>query len=221
MQQASFGVDCRTFAEDFVPDIPTTAVAVVIIDMQNAFCHPDGSFGQVGADVSGCNAAIAGCVRIVEAARAAGHPVVFTRAIHDRGLTDWRMLTELPMFAGLRAISSCEDGTWDAALVDELKVAPGELEFTKSRYSPFVETDIEAKLRDLGTENLIFGGVGTSVCLESSVRDASQRDFRTFVVEDAVGDISSEAHEGSLHIMGAMFGWNTTSAEVIAAWGTG
>src|SRR4051812_17607166 len=140
MQQASFGVDCRTFAEDFVPDIPTTAVAVVIIDMQNGFCHPDGSFGQVGADVSGCNAAIAGCVRIVDAARAAGYPVVFTRAIHDRGLTDWRMLTELPMFAGLRAISSCEDGTWDAELVGELKMAPGELEFTKSRYSPFVET---------------------------------------------------------------------------------
>jgi ureidoacrylate peracid hydrolase len=123
------------------------------------------------------------------------------------------------MFAGLRAISSCEDGTWDADLVDELKIAPGELEFTKSRYSPFVETDIEAKLRELGAENLIFGGVGTSVCLESSVRDASQRDFRTFIVEDAVGDISAEAHEGSLHIMGNMFGWNTTSAEVLAAWG--
>jgi ureidoacrylate peracid hydrolase len=220
MQRASFGVvrphDCP---EDLVTDIPTSSVAVVIIDMQNAFCHPDGSFGQVGADVSGCNAAIAGCVRIVEAARANGYPVVFTRAIHERGLTDWRVLSELPMFAGLRAISSCEDGTWDADLVDELKIAPGDIEFTKSRYSPFVETDIEAKLRGMGIENLVFGGVGTSVCLESSVRDASQRDFRSFVVEDACGDISPDSHQGSLHIMGHMFGWNTNSADVAAAWG--
>jgi ureidoacrylate peracid hydrolase len=206
--------------EEPVTEIPSTSVAVMIIDMQNCFCHPDGSFGKVGADVAGCTAAIPGCVKLVEAARAKGIPVIYTRALHEPGLTDWRVLSELPIFAGLRVIEggSCEVGSWDAELVDELKVGPHEQLFEKSRYSPFVETDIEAKLRSMGIENLVIGGVGTSVCVESSVRDASQREFRTYVVEDATGDINPDSHAASLHIMGSMFGWTTTSDEVIAAW---
>jgi len=199
-------------------DIPTTAVAVVIVDMQNGFCHPNGSFAKVGADVSGCGDAIAGCVRLVDAARQAGIPVFFTKAIHEPGLTDWKVLSELPMFAGLKEIGSCEPGTWDAELVDELTVAPGETVVTKSRFSPFVETDIEARLHQLGVHNLVVGGVGTSACVESTVRDASQREFRTFVVADACGDLSAEAHQISLKIMGTMFGWPTTTEQVLAAW---
>jgi ureidoacrylate peracid hydrolase len=88
-------------------------------------------------------AAIAGCVRIVDAARDNDIPVMFTKAIHEPGLTDWKVLSEQPMFAGLRNIGSCEEGSWDAELVDGLKVGPDELLFTKSRFSPFVETDIE------------------------------------------------------------------------------
>ena len=61
-------------------DIPTTSVAVLIVDMQNGFCHPDGSFAKVGADVTGMTAAIAGCVRIVDAARGNDIPVIFTKA---------------------------------------------------------------------------------------------------------------------------------------------
>jgi ureidoacrylate peracid hydrolase len=199
-------------------DIPTTSVAVLIVDMQNGFCHPDGSFAKVGADVTGMTAAIAGCVRIVDAARDNDIPVIFTKAIHEPGLTDWKVLSELPMFAGLRNIGSCEEGSWDAELVDNLKVGPDELLFTKSRFSPFVETDIEARLREMGIENLIVGGVGTSACVESAVRDASQREFRTYVVQEATGDISPDARDHSMRIMGSLFGWTTTADEVLAAW---
>ncbi|MCL1897340.1 MAG: cysteine hydrolase [Micrococcales bacterium] len=199
-------------------DIPASAVAVVIVDMQNGFCHPNGSFAQVGADVSGTQAAIPGCVRLVDAARQAGVPVFFTRAIHQPGLTDWKVLSELPMFAGLKQIGSCEPGTWDAQLVDELTVAPGERVIDKSRFSPFVETGIETQLHELGIENLVVGGVGTSACVESTVRDAAQREFRTFVAADACGDLSAEAHQNSIQIMGSMFGWATTTDEVLAAW---
>ncbi len=70
----------------------------------------------------------------------------------------------------------------------------------------------------MGVENLVIGGVGTSVCVESSVRDASQREFRTYVVEDATGDINPDTHTASLQIMGSMFGWTTPYDEVIADW---
>ena len=159
-------------------------------------------------------------MRTSPAARDNDIPVIFTKAIHEPGLTDWKVLSELPMFAGLRNIGSCEEGSWDAELVDELKVGPNELLFTKSRFSPFVETDIEARLREMGIENLIVGGVGTSACVESAVRDASQREFRTYVVEEATGDISPDSRDHSMRIMGNLFGWTTTAEEVLAAWST-
>jgi ureidoacrylate peracid hydrolase len=190
--------------------------AVVIVDMQNGFCHPEGSFGRAGADVSGCGAAIPGCAELVEVARAAGRPVVWTRAIHNDDLSDWRMLTEVPMYAGLIGIGSCVEGSWDAQFVDGLVPAEGELVVSKSRFSPFVETDIAERLGALGVENLLVGGVGTSACVESTVRDASQRDFRTFVVAEATGDISAAAHEHSLLVMGALFGWTVSLADVRA-----
>lgn len=190
--------------------------AVVIVDMQNGFCHPEGSFGRAGADVSGMGAATPACAELVEIAHAAGLPVVWTRAIHENDLSDWRMLTEVPMYAGLIGIGSCVEGTWDAEIVDGLAPAEGDIVVTKSRFSPFVETDIAQRLRDLGVENLLVGGVATSACVESTVRDASQRDFRTFVVAEATGDISAAAHEHSLHIMGGLFGWTVSIGDVRA-----
>jgi ureidoacrylate peracid hydrolase len=191
--------------------------AVLIIDMQNGFCHPEGSFGRAGADVSGCGAAAPGCAELVELARTAGLPVAWTRAIHRDDLSDWRMLTEVPMYAALRGVGSCVEGTWDADFVDGLAPADGELVVTKSRFSPFYETEIEGWLRVRRVENLLVGGVGTSACVESSVRDASQRDFRTYVVAEATGDISADAHEHSLHMMGSLFGWTVSLADVRAA----
>ena len=198
--------------------IPREATALLVVDMQNGFCHPEGSFAQAGADVSGCEAAIGGCVSLVSAAHEAGIPVFATRAIHEPGLVDWNMLTELPMYAGLRDIVACHEGSWDARFVDGLPIAEGDRVVTKSRFSPFVETDIEAQFRDSGIANLVICGVGTSACVESTFRDASQRSFRSFVVEEACGDLSADAHEHSLEIMGSLFGYRVSLAEVADAW---
>ncbi|BCB75837.1 cysteine hydrolase [Phytohabitans flavus] len=191
--------------------------AVVIVDMQNGFCHPEGSFGRAGADVSGCGAAAPACEELVRIGHDAGIPVVWTRAIHENDLSDWRMLTEVPMYKGLIGIGSCVEGTWDAEFFAPLAPADGDLVVSKSRFSPFVETDIADRLRALGVENLLVGGVGTSACVESTVRDASQRDFRTYVVTEATGDISPAAHEHSLHVMGSLFGWTVALDDVRTA----
>ena len=78
---------------------------------------------------------------------------------------------------------------------------------TKSRYSPFVETDIGEQLRAIGVEDLIVGGVGTSACVESTVRDARQREFRAYVVERRRRH-QRGAHDDSFTIMGHLFGWD-------------
>lgn len=199
-------------------EVPTTATALLVVDMQNGFCHPEGSFATAGADVSGCGDAIPGVLTLVDAARAAGIPVYATRAIHLPGLTDWNMLAELPMYAGLVNSGSCEEGSWDAEFVEGLSFDNDEVVYTKSRFSPFVETSIEADLRAAGIENLVTCGVGTSACVESTVRDSSQRSFRTFVVAEATGDISREAHEHSLASMGALFGYTVGLDAVLESW---
>ncbi len=201
-----------------MPDVPITKTALLVVDMQNGFCHPDGSFGVAGADVTGCADAIAGCVALVDAAHASGIPVYFTRAIHEPGLTDWNMLMELPMYAGLRDIVACHEGSWDAQFVDGLPVAPTDTIITKSRFSPFVETDIQSRLDAAGIVNLVVCGVGTSACVESTFRDASQRSYRSFVAAEACGDLSADAHEHSLETMGSLFGYRTSVDDVVLAW---
>lgn len=195
------------------PDF-TRNTAVLIVDMQNGFCHPDGSFGRAGADVTGTWAAIPGCVELIAAGRAAGLPIVLTRAIHENDLSDFKMLTEVPMYAPLKNIGSCVEGTWDAEFVEPIVAEDGDVIVTKSRFSPFVETDIADQLRARGIERLLVGGVGTSACVESTVRDAAQRDFTTYVVPEACGDISTAAHEAALFTMGHLFGFTIPLADV-------
>jgi ureidoacrylate peracid hydrolase len=201
--------------------VPATDVALLVVDLQNGFCHPDGSFGQAGIDVSGCGAAIGASVALVAAAHRRGVPVFLTRAIHEPDLSDWNILAELPLLAPLRATGSCVEGTWDAALVDELVPRAGDVVLTKSRYSPFYETDLLERLTALAVTDLVVCGVTTSICVESSVRDASQRSLRTHVVADAVGDTAADAHALALRTMGSMFGWTTTSAAVGRSWAAG
>ena len=201
-----------------MPDIPFRKTALLVVDMQNGFCHPAGSFGVAGADVTGCAEAIAGCVALVDAAHASGVPVYFTRAVHEPGLTDWNMLMELPMYAGLRDIVACHEGSWDAEFVEGLPVTAADTVITKSRFSPFVETDIQHRLDAAGIVNLVVCGVGTSACVESTFRDASQRSYRSFVAAEACGDLSQDAHEHSIATMGSLFGYRTSVDDVVEAW---
>jgi len=198
--------------------VPVTQTALLVIDMQNGFCHPDGSFGQADADVTGCADVIPGCFALVDAAHSAGIPVYFTRAIHTPGFTDWNMLAELPLYAPMKALVACHEGSWDAEFVEGLPVTDKDVLVTKSRFSPFVETDLEQQLNAAGIQNLIICGVGTSACVESTFRDASQRSFRSFAATEACGDLSTEAHEHSIHTMGNLFGYETSVDEVVSTW---
>lgn len=196
-----------------LPDF-TQHTAVLIVDMQNGFCHPEGSFGRAGADVTGTWNAIPGCAELIAAGRAAGLPIVLTRAIHEDDLSDLKMLQEVPMYAPLKNIGSCVEGTWDAEFVEGIETQPGDVVISKHAFSPFVETDIADKLRALGIERLLVGGVGTSACVESTVRDAAQRGFMTYVVPEATGDISDAAHQGALFTMGHLFGFTVPLADL-------
>jgi ureidoacrylate peracid hydrolase len=119
----------------------------------------------------------------------------------------------------LREHNALVVGSEDAAIVSALTPQPGDYVLDKNRPSSFYGTPLESWLNGLGTKELVVCGVTTNCCVETTVRDASQRDIRTFVVEDATAEFDEERHNVALRSMGMLFAHTTKVADVEKAWG--
>lgn len=193
------------------------AAALLVVDMQNGFCHDDGSIARIGFDIAMLKASVAPCARLLAAARAARVPVIHTRYIYQPGHTDGGILVEALM-PELKAQNALVAGDWDAATLAELAARPGEAVIDKNRPSAFFRTTLDAVLEALGIARLVVCGVTTNCCVESTVRDASQRDYQTFVAGDATGELDPARHTAALATMGLLFARVVSVAEVEAAW---
>ena len=89
----------------------------------------------------------------------------------------------------------------------------------KSRPSAFYGTQLEPVLTSLGIRNLVITGVTTNICVETTARDAGQRDYQVHVVSDATAEFEKERHDHALNTIGFIFGWVNTMDEVLAGWG--
>jgi len=198
-------------------ELTTDKTALLVIDLQNGFCHPDGSFGQMDMPVENLAAAIPGSRRLVEAARAAGVPVIFTQYQYRPDYKDGGILVDeiLPTLADLNSLAA---GTWDAAIVDEFVVGDDDFVVQKNRYSAFYGTRLEPMLTSMGITSLVMCGVTTNMCVETSARDAAQRDYKTWVVGDATGELDAERQTHALGTLAFGFCWVTSTDDVVAAW---
>ncbi len=201
----------------FADKVPTADTALVVVDMQRVFFEDQFSLGQAGLDVAPLRAAIPGTVKLVKAARAAGVPVIFTRFVYMPGMVDFGKKY------GAKAeerekIQSLAYGTDEIALIDELDVQPGDIIIDKSRPSAFYGTRIEPVLNGLGIRNLVVCGVTTNMCVEGTVRDAGQRDYGTFVVEDAVAEFLPERNHYALFSMAWLFAHVVKRETVERSW---
>lgn len=191
--------------------------ALLVIDMQNGFCHEEGSINGIGLPAARLVPAIEPCARLIEAAREAGIPIIYTRYVYradyrDAGL----MATELiPDLKGCKALMA---GTWDVEVVDALKPAAQDIVIDKNRPSAFYGTPLESILKGIEATELVVCGVTTNCCVETTVRDAGQRDYRTFVVTDATAEYEDDRYEVALKSMGMLFGHLTTTKDVLEAW---
>ncbi|MEQ8248870.1 MAG: isochorismatase family cysteine hydrolase [Alphaproteobacteria bacterium] len=194
------------------------ATAVLVVDMQNGMCKPEGSHARLGLDIGMLAGAIEPCRALVGAARAAGALVCFSYLAYEPDYSDGGFIVR-EMMPNIKSSKVCPRGSWDAEIVEELTPQPGDVVVEKSRMSSFMRTDLEKQLRDRGVVNLIVCGVTTNMCVESTVRDASQLDFRTFVVRDAVGEVDRGRHASALESMGFLFAKLVTTEEAVAALG--
>ena len=191
--------------------------ALIVVDMQNSFCAEGGGCGRVGLPIEKLFKAIEPCRQLIACAREAGIPVIYTRYVcradyADAGVIFHELMPDLIEVGALAA------GSEDIEIVDALKPEAGEFVIDKNRPSAFYATGLETILNGLGTDKLVVCGVTTNCCVETTVRDASQRDYRTFVVEDAVAELEDDRHEIALRSMGMLFADVLTLEDVQEAW---
>ena len=171
--------------------------AVVIVDMQNGFCHPDGSLYAPGSE-----AAIEPCTRLVGRARGAGAAVVFTRDVHPpEQFEDSHYYDEFERWG-----EHVREGSWEAELVPELSPLEDELVVVKHTYDAFHQTELEGWLDAHGVDNLVFGGTLANVCVLHTAGSAGLRDYRPVLAEDAIGYIEEGDREYALEHADWLFG---------------
>ena len=198
--------------------VKTERTALLVVDMQNGFCHPEGSAAKIGFDINMCQAAIEPCQRLIAGAREKDVPVIFTRLIYRQDYRDGGVLTD-DLIPGLAEAQCCAADTWDAELIPEMSPQLEDFIVDKNRYSAFYGTPLDSYLNSMDIRHLVICGVTTNVCVETTARDASQRDYRTMIVRDATGEIAPERHEWALATLDTRFGWVIDTAEVLNGWG--
>jgi nicotinamidase-related amidase len=193
--------------------------ALVVIDVQNDFCAADGSLPRhYGFDLEFVDAMVPRLQRLIDAARAVGMPVVFVRTVHDESNDSPAWLGRLGDGDGSeRAGVTCRTGTWGAEFFG-VAPQPGDHVITKHRFSAFVGTNLAITLTSLGIRSLLFTGVATEVCVESSLRDGLFHEFYVTLVEDCAGTYAKAAHDASVSVVRKHFGLVTTSQELIDSW---
>jgi len=178
---------------DFKPE----DTAVVVVDMQNGFCHPDGSlYAPPSGEV------IEPIAELVDRARAAGVQVVFTRDVHPpEQFEDAHYYDEFERWG-----EHVVEGTWEAELVEEFPVQEGDHVVEKHTYDAFQGTELDGWLSARGIDDLVFCGTLANVCVLHTAGSAGLRDYRPVLVEDAVGHIEEGHREYALEHADWLFG---------------
>ena len=196
---------------------PLDNTALVVIDMQNGFCKEDGSVNAIGLPASRLQPVIRPCARLISLARSIVVPVIYTRYMFRSDYLDGGLMVH-ELMPALKTGKTLISGSWDVEVVEELAPVDGDFIIDKNRPSSFFGTNLDATLKNLHVENLVVCGVTTNCCVETTVRDASQRDYRTFVVGDAVAEYEDDRHEIALRSMAMLFAHVVTTADIEEAW---
>lgn len=143
-------------------------------------------------------------MRLVELARQAHLPIIFTRYVYRADYRDGGIVTQV-LLPTLRENNALVAGSWDAEVVEELSPREGEVVIDKNRPGAFHGTSLRSCLDGWGIDSLIVCGVTTNVCVETTVREAMQRDYRVWVVADATAEYEDDRYAVALKGMAWMF----------------
>lgn len=204
--------------------------AIVVIDMQNAYASPGGYLDLAGFDIAGAAGVIEQSAKVLETARAAGMIVIYFQNGWDAdyveaggpGSPNWhksnalKTMRERPELQG----KLLARGGWDYALVDALKPGPDDIVLSKPRYSGFFNSQLDSVLRSRGIRNLVFVGIATNVCVESTLRDGFFLEYFGIMLEDATHQAGPEfVQRATIYNVETFFGWVSTVADFCGTFG--
>lgn len=198
--------------------------ALIVVDMQNAYSKPGGYIDIQGFDLSEAKGVIDRIARIIEASRAMGIQVIFFQNGWDAekqeaGTPDspnWWKSNALKLMRAEPELDGTliTRGTWDYELVDELKPGPDDIVLSKPRYSGFHGTQLDQILRARRIRNLLFVGIATNVCVESTLRDAYFLEYFPILIHDAAMQAGPpEIQAATVYNVEKFFGWVTSTSD--------
>jgi ureidoacrylate peracid hydrolase len=202
--------------------------ALVVVDLQNAYASRGGYLDLAGFDISGAAAAIENTVRAIAAARKVGMLVVFFQNGWDPeyqeaggpGSPNWHKSNALKTMRSRPELHGTllARGGWDYALVDALQPQPGDIVLAKPRYSAFFNTALDSMLRARDIRTLVFTGIATNVCVESTLRDGFFLEYFGVVLHDATHQAGPDfVQQASLYNIENFFGWVSSTADFCGA----
>lgn len=206
--------------------IEPTRTAVVVVDMQNAFVKKRGMLDVAGLLSPKATKIIDPIKSILGIARLNGIKVIYLRMWYRPDLSNaggiespnyWKetalvLMLSKPEFKGKFLIAN----TWDAEIIDELKPQTGDIVVNKHRYSGFINTELDAILRTFNIKYLLFTGIATNVCVESTIRDAYFREYWPIFISDACAAAGPDfMQDATIFNVKSFFGWVTTTDNFI------
>ena len=214
--------------------IDIARTALIVVDMQNDFGSKGGMFDREGIDISGIQKAVGPTARVMDAARKAGIKIIYLKMGYRPDLSDAGSADSPNVIVhrhGIGKIITAPDGresrilirdTWNTDILNELAPQPGDVVLYKNRFSGFYQTDLDAILKRMGVKYLVVTGCTTSICVESTIRDAMFRDYRCVLLTDCTAEPIGEGlprsnYEATLLVIRTLLGWTSTSDEFIQA----
>ncbi len=222
--QASRTMQLSTRERSVIFDLQRSAI--VVIDMQNDFCHPEGWLGHIGVDVAPARTPIAPLQKLLPALRHAEVPVIWLNwgnrpdklnlspaLLHvynphgdGVGLGDSLPISGAPVL---------QAGSWAAEVVDELAPAPGDIRVNKYRMSGFQDSELDSILRNLNVTTLLFAGVNLDQCVLCTLQEANFRGYDCLLLDDCSATTSPEyCRDAALYNVQQCFGFVVNGAQL-------
>lgn len=179
--------------------------ALVVVDVQNDFCHSDGHFARHGKDIRATQATLARTVAFVKRAQTLGIRVFFLQQLTlPHGASDSPAWLRFKCRDGKSSEYTLK-GSWGAELIDGLEPGPKDVTVEKFRPDGFVGTSLNLLLKANGIQTTVILGTTTEGCVESTVRGASYHDYYVVVVNDLVSSPNAVQHEGAMRLFEARY----------------
>lgn len=187
----------------------TVNIALVVVDMQNGFVSPEGSYGKLGMNLSYYRSIIPKIRELIDYCRKVGIPIFYTEAVREASGID--LLTHVHILLPksreeTHKVPICIRGTWDGNTIDELKPTDEDHLIIKRRDGAFQDTELRMWLQSLGVNALVFCGVDTSICVETSLREAFNLGYDIMLISDATASGNQQHYKTTLERVGNYYG---------------